>query len=169
MLVKGATPGGPLDICTLPGLVMGPNWVIHYKVLLSSWRQLVSFSLWEGVRFWGIFFFCGNFLVVCGRLKSMLVVHFLSPFLYILAFLLFFSYSYLLSLIIGNTSLEYIVTLWFGWIFWWRLGYLLWHCIYGFWVWPTWSHFHFLLGALNGARKESNRKKGNRKESNSFG
>ena len=49
-----------------PGLVMGPNWVIHYKVVLSSWRQLTSFSLWEGVRFWGIFFVWENIFVVVG-------------------------------------------------------------------------------------------------------
>ena len=48
-----------LDICTT-GLVMGPNRVIHYKVVLSRGRQLTSFSLWAGVRFGGIFFFFGE-------------------------------------------------------------------------------------------------------------
>ena len=72
-----------LEICPR-GLVMGPNWVIHYKVVLSSWRQLTDFSLWGG-RFLGIFFLSGNILVVCGRLKFTWVVH-LSPFLYTLAF-----------------------------------------------------------------------------------
>ena len=38
--------------------------------------------------------------------------------------------------------------MWFGWIFWWRLCYSLWHCIYGTWVWPTWSQFQFLQGSF---------------------
>ena len=66
-------PPQVLDICP-PGLVMDPNWVIHYKVV-HSWRQLTSLSLWEGVRFGGYFVIWGNFLVVCGRLKFMWVVH----------------------------------------------------------------------------------------------
>ena len=57
----GTCPPQVLDICTT-GLVMGPNWVIHYKVVLSRWRQLTSFSLWAGVRFGGIFFSLGKFL-----------------------------------------------------------------------------------------------------------
>ena len=68
---------------------MGPNWVICHKVVLSSWRQLTSFSMWEGVRFWGIFFLWGNALVLCGRLKFMWV-HFKSPFLSTLAFSIIF-------------------------------------------------------------------------------
>ena len=64
-LTSGTVSSPPpqlLDICPR-GLVMGPNWVIHYKVVLSSWRQLTSFSLWVVVGFLGIFILWGNILV----------------------------------------------------------------------------------------------------------
>ena len=57
--VPVSIPPQVLDICPT-GLVMGPNWVIPYKVVLSRWSQLTSFSLWAGVRFWDIFFFGEN-------------------------------------------------------------------------------------------------------------
>ena len=50
--------------------------------------------------------------------------------------------------ILWVNQLGYFLSLCFGWILWWRLGYSLWHCIYGSWVWPTWNQFQFLLGAL---------------------
>ena len=52
------------DICP-PGLVMGANWVIHYKVVLPAdgSNSLVLACEWSEI--WGYFFFLwGKFLVV---------------------------------------------------------------------------------------------------------
>ena len=98
-----------LDICT-PDLVMGPKWVNHYKVVLSSWRQLSSLACERAWDFGVFFFLWGNFLVVSGGFKSMWVVHFISPFLYTLAFFVNF-YTVICYWLLVLNQLAYFVSL----------------------------------------------------------
>ena len=79
----------------------------------------------------------------------MWVVHLISLFLYTLAFSVNFYTVICYHWLLGVNQLGYFVSLCFGWMLWWQLGYSLWQCIYGSWVWPTWNQFQFLLGALS--------------------
>ena len=130
-----------LDICT-PWPCNGPyKWVNHYKVVFSSWRQLSSFSLWEGVRFWGNFFSLGKFLSCLWWVEIHVDCSFhISISLYFGFFYVIF-YTITCYWLLGVNQLVYFVSLCFGWILWWWLGcsFSLWHCLHGSWVWPTWS------------------------------
>ena len=90
---------------------MGPN-----SLQSGSWQLEATHYFWlvrGSESFWVIlFFFLENFLVVCRRLKSTWVVHFLSPFLYTLALPLILCSNLLFSFIVF-----WVDTLMMTWLF----------------------------------------------------
>ena len=112
-----------LDICT-PWPCNGPyKWVNHYKVVFSSWRQLSSFSLWEGVRFWGNFFSLGKFLSCLWWVEIHVDCSFHISISLYFGFFCYFLYNNLL-LIIGSKSIGlfcffvfWVDTLMMTWLF----------------------------------------------------
>ena len=119
---------------TSPGhLPHGPdNGPLLSNSLPSGTQQMEGNTLvlaCEWVWDLGYFFLWGKFFFVCGRLKFKWVVHFLSPFLYTLAFSVNFYTIICYHRLLGVNQVGYFVSLCLGWILWWWLGHSLWHWI----------------------------------------